>query len=64
MTLEFAIQEARRRTDVLKKDHFVYQSLVGDDVFVEDVYIVISRVLSNGFQPVYSAFVDGSELES
>lgn len=51
MTLEFAIQEARRRTDVLKTNHYVYCSLF------EDGYIVTDRELFRGWEPVYSAFV-------
>ena len=59
MTLEFAINEAKRRTEVMGTDHYVYESL-----FEDDEYMVLARMLSNGQSPEFIAFNDDSELES
>jgi hypothetical protein len=59
MTLEFAQQEAQRRSKELNRDHYVYQTIGCGP----DEYIVTARTLS-GYSPVYTIFTDGSELES
>jgi hypothetical protein len=58
MTLEFAVKEAKRRTEVLGTEHHVIISSWEDREF-----LVVSRV-PKGHSPVYSIFPDGSELES